>query len=773
MAVSASSAIEQVREERRALVVAQITASGITDAEALEVASSLIPQLSNRGAGQLSALQTLLPILQASPTVCSSLLARLLPPLTTLASRPGAPSALLSATFPCINLLVSNSSSQTESGRQVASAVPSLLSTLMQSIREGSTCRPPALGLLISIMSHYPGSCGQAASKIETTLVSTLGQGVGMKLLGKVFSLLPQLGGGGKEGVEHSAAHQRLLLSTISTLHNSLDTLLEHKVKEFPCARPTSTSLALPPCNGSGLERAALLSRQLQDLASILGSLLTRGFPTSRSIPVDLIISLSSRLLSLPSNIEDQLALILPRLTTSFVNLLRDLIDSCDDLLLPEAASINSLIVSGLTRKDKLSSTVRRALHDLVTCWCQNVGAACGLDLCAPQILPPLLKEILPRKREVVLDQGTKKKGKRGKVSTLPLSTQPSSSSQQTTELQSSALAAVEAIFTAVGPWLDAKTHQLVSSAILSLSLSPLSSIAISPSLLASLCSSPHQCTAPLVLPALQQSSLALPTLRNEAKAGVASLLTILHPHCASLDLKAAPMVTTDQVVNGTVSLDEDEDVAEEARNELSDQLTEAQRKISALEQKLKSQEALLKEAQDDVEKSNRLVYDKNLAAPTSDNVKLDSPSLGLKRPVEAAEEETNDNSVKKLRENVENINNFPNSVKESTDRGPSPSSSGKLLGNSTDAHNAHSITMTSSKLKPSKNDAPPPPAPKPQPSTATATPSVSVGDKGAAGPQLSVEEMLADFKDKLSDNLLRMGNPSYVNAAIQDSDSD
>ena len=274
------------------------------------------------------------------------------------------------------------------------------------------------------------------------------------------------------------------------------------------------------------------------------------------------------------------------------------------------------------------------------------------------------------------------------------------------------------------------------------------------------------------MLPALQQSSLALPTLRNETKAGLASLLPILHPHCASLDLKAAPMVTTDQVVNGTVSLDEDEDVAEEAQNELSDQLTEAQRKISTLEQKLKSQEALLKEAQDNVEKSNRLVRDKYLAAPTSDNVKLDSPSIGLKRPVETAEEERNDNSIKKLRENVENINNFSFSVKESADRGPSSSSSGKLLGSSTDAHNAHSITMTSSKLKPSNNDAPPPP-PNPQPSTATAAPSVSVGDKGAAGPQLSVAEMLADFKDKLSDNLLRMGNPSYVNAAIQDSDSD
>ena len=93
-------------------------------------------------------------------------------------------------------------------------------------------------------------------------MVSTLGHGVGLKLLGKAFSLLPQLGGGGKEGVEHSNAHQRLTFSMIGTLHIGLDTLLEHKVKEFPCARPASISpLTLPPCNGSALERATLLSR--------------------------------------------------------------------------------------------------------------------------------------------------------------------------------------------------------------------------------------------------------------------------------------------------------------------------------------------------------------------------------------------------------------------------------------------------------------------------------------------------------------------------------
>ena len=67
-------------------------------------------------------------------------------------------------------------------------------------------------------------------------MVSTLGNGIGLKLLGKAFSLLPQLGGGGKEGVEHSNAHMRLVLSMIATLHIGLDTLLEHKVMKFPCS---------------------------------------------------------------------------------------------------------------------------------------------------------------------------------------------------------------------------------------------------------------------------------------------------------------------------------------------------------------------------------------------------------------------------------------------------------------------------------------------------------------------------------------------------------
>ena len=52
---------------------------------------------------------------------------------------------------------------------------------------------------------------------------------------GAVPTRRPQLGGGGKEGVEHSNAHMRLILSMIAALHIGLDTLLEHKVREVLC----------------------------------------------------------------------------------------------------------------------------------------------------------------------------------------------------------------------------------------------------------------------------------------------------------------------------------------------------------------------------------------------------------------------------------------------------------------------------------------------------------------------------------------------------------
>ena len=380
---------------------------------------------------------------------------------------------------------------------------------------------------------------------------------------------------------------------------------------------------------------------------------------------------------------------------------------------------------------------------------------------------------IYRKSNEVVLDQGVRRKGKKSKVASIQTSSQqPTISSNTSTEQPSSALAALEAILTAVGPWLDAETHQMVSSTLLSLSLSPSnSSLNLSPKLLASLCSSPHQCAVPLVLPALHQRSLVLGKRKVESIAGVKSLLANLHPQCASLDLKATPMVSTNQLANAVENL-EDEEEEEETESELSTQLREAKEKISALEDKLKAQERLLKEAEENRSFGSESVGAKHSRSSGQVNNELESQNIAVKRPA-AAEEEA---IVKKIRGSYEKfgqekgINSDQTKHPEATSTSAQPSGSRSSTIESVSSSSATPVPLNIT--KPSKdlleNTAP-------LKSTATALPPVSAGGEGAAaaGQQLTVAEMLADFKDKLSDNLLRMGNPSYVNATLQDSDSD
>jgi hypothetical protein len=62
---------------------------------------------------------------QASPSLCASHLARLLPPLTAATCRAGAPGPLLAAALPCLELLVRHSPKDgAEAGRLVSAATP-------------------------------------------------------------------------------------------------------------------------------------------------------------------------------------------------------------------------------------------------------------------------------------------------------------------------------------------------------------------------------------------------------------------------------------------------------------------------------------------------------------------------------------------------------------------------------------------------------------------------------------------------------------------------
>merc|ERR1712192_375983 len=200
-------------------------------------------------------------------------------------------------------------------------------------------------------------------------------------------------------------------------------------------------------------------------------------------------------------------------------------------------------------------------------------------------------------------------------------------------------------------------------------------------------------------------------------------------------------------------------DEEEETESDLSTQLREAKEKISALEDKLKAQEILLKEAEE-----KRVFSSEHTRSSGQVINDLEPQNIAVKRPAAtAAEEEAA--SMKKVRASSDQKfgQGEEKGTSAETKHPETALTNSQPSASATPA--AHHITKQSSTTPPKdslENTAS-------SKSTATALPSVSASGAEATGQQLTVAEMLADFKDKLSDNLLRMGNPSHVNAALQD----
>lgn len=439
-----------------------------------------------------------------------------------------------------------------------------------------------SLQLLAVLMSRYPGSCGQVRSRLQDKLVTLMGkegEQVGMELLGKCFSLLPQVGGGGREGAEHMNQYSSLVSSLVSTVHTGLSSLYPH-VREFDTftTNSSATPLSLPQGGGGQLERNITLAMQMDRAMGVLGQLLIRGFPHVRVVPVDMLLSIPTRLLSLtlpPSSTPSHhlLSSILSQLTCSSLGVACQLVKSLRDQLLPEAGSINSLLVSGLGRVT--CPPVRAALYRLLSAWLEVAGAASGLELCAQQVFSSMMADIVPSKDRIVLEKANtnKKKRKHGKkgggggngMNISTYSTATSTSSPLSMSTCTAALSALELLLSSVGPWLDKETHTHISSTILSQLLSP-GPPHPQPSLLLSCLTTLVTVSSP-ALPSPEQicpAALSLlyhsPSLAPKVRSALLILQKTAHPGRPTLDIQDTNTATVNNVINGKDVKDENDE---------------------------------------------------------------------------------------------------------------------------------------------------------------------------------------------------------------------
>ena len=562
-----------------------------------------------------SSLRALLTLLTRCLGLARANTERLVATLGPLAARPGLPAPVLGLALRCLARTVQHSTVQSEAGRAVAGAVPSMLQPTL-AVQPGPAISS-ALQLLATVMSRYPGSCSHHRSRIRQYLVSLLvsasDPGVPPALLGTCLALLPQLGGGGRGGVEHSSQYSQLLTSLAATVHAGLSCLLEGQVELDHWSALLSTAappLELPACGGGRTERGLATASQLQRVLSALASLLTRGFPQPRCLQVELLLSLPCRLLGLTTPQSALLASLLPRLQATSLHLVSSLVASCGAALLPEAGTINTLVVTGLARQH--SPATRTALYRLVATWCGAAGPACGLDHCASPLVTAMARDCgQPGQQSAQQPQpvpvgGRKKQRRKGGAAGRAVLADYSSETAADT---ATALAALQALLTAVGPWLDHETHCLAARLLLSLLLSsPVPSPAVLSCLQALLQVSTPALLSPLqvALPGLARLQ-SQPELAAPASSLLHSLEAALHPGRAGLQGPASHLLPP---VPAPVRQQECEEVElvpvavqTEEESEQTSLLDKSNSRIKELEEALKAARNSERKAKDELRK--------------------------------------------------------------------------------------------------------------------------------------------------------------------------
>ena len=500
---------------------------------------------------QVGSCSCLLLLLRQAPGLARDSGEKLMTVLTKTFHRPGISPELQSVTSQCLCQVIQSSSNSSDTGKLISSSTPALITAILSVVSSHQSAKlvTSCLSLLAVLMSRYPGSCGQARPRILEMLISQLDTPRSrVQLLGRCLSLVCQVGGGGREGVEHSAHYNTLLAILTSTVHTGLNTLLTG-IKELD-TYPDVVALATPwSLKDTSLEQ---LAWQLDSCLSVTSQLLLRGFPQSRRVSVDSLMSLPVRLLGVtidPSKVntpQDQLVVSLhAMLCVSSLQMTSALITCLGDQLLPEAGRINSLIVAGLSKAR--AARVRTELYTCLSTWLECAQLGSGLEYCAGQLLTNLITDIVPATQKMLLQtsSGNSKKNKRKKGGNTS-SNFVSNKTEVISVDRSLGLAAVRTLsllVNVVGPWLDKETHAKAVQCVLSQLMAAEAQDPFNSGLLSSLHSlvtstSPrHNSPVQIALPVVSRF-LVHDSLSAKAREILRSIHSLTHPSRLTLEIQ-------------------------------------------------------------------------------------------------------------------------------------------------------------------------------------------------------------------------------------------
>ena len=467
-----------------------------------------------------ASLGNLLTILSSSPELCCANGETVVPLLTKNLQRPGLGAREHRLTCQCLSLLIENSLATSEAGRTISASASSLISTILST--QSSQSLVSSLQLLTVLMRCYPGSCGQARQRIQEKIFSLVeaggkggrGRSV-LSVLGKCLSLSCQVGGGGKEGVEHTAQYSVLLSSLVSTIHSGLQEVF-HGVREVDNYVEIINQGSIVNLKSANISQRA---SQLVTLMELLGVVITGGFPQARKVSVESLLSVPVRVMSLEVEPADSphsqlLSSLHSLLSCSALALLSSLLSSLGDQLASCAGHVNSLLLTGLARTRQ--PRVRAELYNCLSRWLEVAGLSSGVEHCAGTMVTAILSDLTPVKQKMKLQpaqRNNKQKRKKG-----DFSERGEEGERLDVELALAALAGLEEVVRVVGGWLQPRTQTEITRSLLASLLSPTTQPGLASGLVSCLhtllssplSSSPAQISLPLLSRLLHSPGLSV-----------------------------------------------------------------------------------------------------------------------------------------------------------------------------------------------------------------------------------------------------------------------
>ncbi|KAK3609793.1 hypothetical protein CHS0354_022655 [Potamilus streckersoni] len=387
----------------------------------------------------------------------------------------------------CANIL-SIATSFTDLSREITSSViPQLLPPLLIANKEW---RQFAFICINSCIRNFSGSCGPFKNKIEACVLEDIRTCKPCKAAVVCFSLLARCGGGGNQGVKYTEGWKQQcdqltdsMSHTLSLLYDGMET--DKNLRE-QCAKLIFTSTVPDSLS----ERLTNLVGRWKVLCDCLSSLLSESFPAVVNLPIERILGLICRtlsvhgkmLLSRPTTERVILASLIPAVHESALEMLKVLFTCCKGLLIPFTRVISDMISQELSwtksvdqyGQEKPYGQLRRLVYECVITWCQNLDSNTGItgdD--EAQLIHQILHDLTPQMDILKIDSskssqkpgadtvlsGKKKKGGYSEIS-KGISTQRKVDLTANAALVSSGLAALNWLLTTSGSSLGRKALQ-------------------------------------------------------------------------------------------------------------------------------------------------------------------------------------------------------------------------------------------------------------------------------------------------------------------------